>query len=496
MPDPQTGLPAIGAAADGGGEGDAHGGWLELLRNRRFLLLEASGALGGAGYAVYSVSVLFLAYDLTGNLAVTGAVLFIEYGAYTCTFLVAPLVDRARNKRSILLVCYPLLAAAAFTLAIALRQGHVSVPLLLGVVAVLSILWDFVWAVYMLAPRLVLSPRQLLVGSGLSSALSVGTQVGGTAVGGALLFLVGPAGGAAAYVVLLVAAAVLSLPLSLPVDEAPQGRFWEIFVDGWKSFRGRAGASLRRFAGLEVVYGYAVALPVLLMPALAHQRFSDPSAVYAVLVTSYAVGGSAAGAVVGHFNPRRSVGALLIGTPALAALAFTLLPRGPGSEAICVALIAVTGAAVSVRVLGEVLLGPGLIPAGSARPGHLQPLPVHRVRRRGCGADRRGRVGRGAALRTGVRGRRRLRSDGRDRRGSTVRPEDGLLNRLPVRGVGEAVLPRRTREREPRGLRGQNERDGGHFRGARRSAATWRGVPVNLVRESTKQSGFPDGSRT
>ncbi len=327
----------------------ARGGWWELARNRRFLLLEASGALGGAGYAVYAVSVLFLTYGLTGNLVVTGLVLFIEYGVYTGTFLVAPLVDRAPDKRTVLLVCYPLMAAAALALALSLRSGTISIGLLLGLVLVLSVLWDFVWAVYMIAPRLVVEKRQLLLASGLANIFSIGTQVGGTAVGGLLLFFVGPSGGAAVYCGLLAAGAIASVPLALPVRSAEREPFGEMFRRGWASFRGRAGASLRRFAGLETLYGFASGLPLLLLPAIAHQGFARPSAVYALLVTSYTVGGAAAGALVGHLNPRRSVGPLLVGLPLVAAACLLVLARGPFSEAGLAGTVAALGAAISVR---------------------------------------------------------------------------------------------------------------------------------------------------
>ncbi len=325
------------------------GGWSELLRNRRYLLLLGSGTLAGAGYAVYSVSVLFLAYGLSGNLLVAGAVLFIEYGVYTLTFLIAPLVDRARDKRTVLLVCYPIQALAAALLAVELRGGALSVPVLLGLVLVLAVLWDFVWATFMIAPPLVLPKRQLFVADGLSSVVSVGTQVGGYAGGGALLYFVGPYGGASAYAVLLLGAFLIALPLRLRVEHPPDTRFLETFRRGWDAFRGRAGRSLRSLAGVDVLFGFFSAVPPLLLPAIAFERFGTPASAYAVLVTAFALGGSLAGILVGHANPRRHVGRLLILTPVLAGVSLlALLPTGV-PLALPAFLVAVAGAAVSVR---------------------------------------------------------------------------------------------------------------------------------------------------
>src|SRR6266849_5105344 len=94
----------------------ARGGWAELLQNRRFLLLQASGAFAGAGYAVYSVTVLF-----------------IEYAVYTGTFLVAPFVDRARDKRTLLLLWYPIQAVAAASLAVGIESGSLPLVALLAI---------------------------------------------------------------------------------------------------------------------------------------------------------------------------------------------------------------------------------------------------------------------------------------------------------------------------------------------------------------------------
>jgi hypothetical protein len=321
----------------------------ELLHHRKFLLFEASGALASAGYAIYSISVLFLAYGLTGNLVVAGAVLFLEYGVYTATFLVAPLVDRARDKRALLLVCYPLQALAAALLALGLHRGDLTVPELLGLVAALALLWDFVWAVYMVSPKILLTKPQLLVAGGISNAFSVGTQVGGYAGGGALLFLVGPAGGATAYVVLLVAAILPALFVPLVVADPPRSSFPAAFREGWAAFRGRAGRAMRAFAGVELLYGFFSAVPILLVPALAYQRFPNPSAVYGPLVTAYALGGALGGIVLGRVNPRGSVGLVLIGSSIAVGALVLLLDAIPASLLLLGAVLGGIGAGGTVR---------------------------------------------------------------------------------------------------------------------------------------------------
>ena len=326
-----------------------HGGWRELLRNRPYLLMQASSALAGAGYAVYSVSVVFLAYGITGNLLIAGAVFFIETGVYTMTFLVAPIVDRARNKRDILLACYPFQALAAGVLAYALRTGHATVPLLLGVSFVVALGWDFVWAAFMVAPPILVPKRHLYIADSLNNIVGAGTQIGGYAGGGALLYFIGPVGGATAYVVILLAAIVVTLPLSLRVENPPTTPFWETFRRGWDAFRGRAGRTFRALATMETYLGFFTTLPALLVTAIAYQRFADPAEAYGTLITVYAVGGSVAGIVVGHYNPRRSVGFLLLLCPVLAGVFMVALAPASGSLGLVGALLALVGAALTVR---------------------------------------------------------------------------------------------------------------------------------------------------
>ena len=327
------------------------------------MLLQGTSALAGAGYAVYSVSVLFLAYGLTGNLLIAGLVLFIEYGVYTATFLIAPIVDRARDKRTVLLGCYPVQAAAAVTLAVALRTGTLTTPLLLGLVAVLAVMWDFAWAVFLVAPPLVVPKRLLFAADGVASMLSVGTQVGGYAGGGALVFLVGPYGGATAYAVLLVLAAILAAPLALTVDRAPRTPFWTTFRHGWDRFRGEAGRSLRALGTVEVLAGFFSGVPPLLIPAIAYQGHADPAAIYGPLVTAYAVGGSFGGIAIGHWNPRRSVGWVLVIAPALAGVG--LLVLGPASSLLwaVVSVLAGVGAAGTIRYSAKYAWVQGTYPA-------------------------------------------------------------------------------------------------------------------------------------
>src|SRR5271157_3598602 len=96
----------------------------ELLRNRRFVFLWGAGSLGDAGYAVYSISVLWLSYQISHSLFISGLVLFAEFGIYALSFLAGPFVDRAANLRTVMLIGYPLQGVAAAAIGWATISGH------------------------------------------------------------------------------------------------------------------------------------------------------------------------------------------------------------------------------------------------------------------------------------------------------------------------------------------------------------------------------------
>ena len=103
-------------------------GYGELLRNRTWLLWEISADAASVGYSVYAISIPWFAYQFSGNFLIVGVVLFVEVGIYSLTFLIGPLVDRARDKRSVYLACYPAQAVAAAVLGLAVVEDSSRSP--------------------------------------------------------------------------------------------------------------------------------------------------------------------------------------------------------------------------------------------------------------------------------------------------------------------------------------------------------------------------------
>ncbi len=157
------------------------------MGNRQFLIFLGSSNAATVGYAVYSVSIVWLAYTVSHNFLVVGAVIFIEYACYTATFLIGPFVDRVRNQRTIFVVSYPIQAAAAAAIGFGVLDGFLSVGLLFALVTVLSILWDMTWAAINAAPGDLLAPDEQFAASGVSGAVGGVLTIAGYAVGGTLI---------------------------------------------------------------------------------------------------------------------------------------------------------------------------------------------------------------------------------------------------------------------------------------------------------------------
>jgi hypothetical protein len=155
-------------------------GFRSVLRNRHYLFWFASSDAATVGYSVYSISVVWLAYVTTHSYAIVGLVLFVEYATYAAAALVTPFADRARNQRSIYLACFPVQAVAAAVLGWGANDGFLTIPLLLGLILVISSFWDLAWAAFQAAPRLLLTPEELFAASGFSGPSAAPTRSPGT----------------------------------------------------------------------------------------------------------------------------------------------------------------------------------------------------------------------------------------------------------------------------------------------------------------------------
>lgn len=286
-------------------------GFRSVLRNRQYVVFLASANSSAMGYSVYSISIVWLTYTLTHDFLVVGAVLAIEAAAYTATFLFGPIVDRVRNQRTIFLWSYPVQAAAAAVLGWGFVARFVTEPLLFGLVAAISLLWDMTWAAANAAPGVLLSPDEQFAASGVSGALGGGLSILGYALGGALILAVGADGGMFLYAGLLVAATLLAVPLRISPPTGPERSFAESFREGWRFVTGGRGRPLLQLAAVDSIVGFLTFAPALLITLLATTIYHGSPTGYGVLFVADVAGGVLAGLALGRWNPRGRVGLVL-----------------------------------------------------------------------------------------------------------------------------------------------------------------------------------------
>ena len=285
----------------------------EFLKNRSFLLFEARGTMSAVSYTIYIGTILWLTYRLSGGIFLSGIVIGVQTVVFTLTFLISPLVDRVYDKRWVFVLCYPVQTALAVTLGLTYALGWLSVPLLLVIVVLLAVLWDFTEAADETTTRLLFGKDHLFVISGLGGAIGGGVSIAMYFTAGAAIALFGPSGGSYVVAALLAAGTILALPLAIPTPKITKQTWWSGMREGWAVFRGDKGTPLRHLSLLQLVVGFFVAAPLLLLTLFVGRSFAASQATYAELYVAYLVGGIVIGLILGRVNPRGYVGLVTLG---------------------------------------------------------------------------------------------------------------------------------------------------------------------------------------
>jgi MFS family permease len=311
------------------------GGLRAVLGLNRFYLWLAARFAGTIGYSAWSLSVLWLAYQISGSLVLSAIVLFVQYTLYAVTFIAGPFVDRQTDKRTVYLIVYPAEAVTAALLGVAVTTGHLTVPILLGAVIVMSVLEDFWWTADNTVPRILTGRENVLRAMGLAEALGGGGSLAGYSLGAALLVVVGPSAGAYLFAALLAASAILIAPVRIRSAKVRESRLLSNFLEGWRILFAGKGRPLLQIGTLFAAEGFFLGAPALLVTLFANRDFSGSSQVYGILFTAFVVGAVAGSLLIGRANPRAYLGRLLVSAMvaegAAVAFAVAVLPSLPGS---------------------------------------------------------------------------------------------------------------------------------------------------------------------
>lgn len=304
-------------------------GYGRLLLERRFLAYFSSTSVGSAGYAVYAVAIPWIAYQVGGPLAV-GLALFLEFTIFSLSFLTGPILDRAADLRAGLVASYVLLAVFSFLFGLLADEHRLDLPLLLALIAALSLVWDFAWTATNVAlPRLVRT-EEILRANGLLGAAGGLVEFGAYASGAALLLLAGAGADMLLYGALNGAAAIGALWITAPRRGAIRPGLAAAFREGWAFLAEGAGRPRLQIAGVSAVQAFASLAPILLLTTLAAR--SGAPAAYGLAYTAFAVGGILGNLLLGQLAPRARLGrwlaAFAVGEGALLLVATVLFPIG------------------------------------------------------------------------------------------------------------------------------------------------------------------------
>jgi MFS family permease len=274
----------------------------------RYYFLSASA--GDASYAVYTVTILWVALQGTGSVAVTGAVVALEFGIYSLSFVVAPFLDRFQDLRAVLLVGYPVQAILAASLAVLAGTHHLNVVNLLPLVAALSFAWNFTYTATLAAlPRLVVDER-LMLANGLMSAVSSLDLIAGYAVGGALIVLNQPAVGLYLYSALNIVGGLAAIPLILPSivgGRRASSSLSEELKAGWAYLGATKDPPFLPLAAYSAANAFFSGAPFLLILVLSRLPFGPSGEIYALLFVAFAVGGVVGSLIFGRLSPRTNL---------------------------------------------------------------------------------------------------------------------------------------------------------------------------------------------
>jgi hypothetical protein len=330
------------------GLGERLGPWA-LLHNRAFILFQARGTANSVGYSVYIGIILWLSYSLTGGILWSGVVIGVQTLVFTLTFLISPLVDRLYDKRWVFVACYPIQAGLALVLGLTYAIGALTIPLLLVIVVSLAILYDFTEAADETTTRILFGRDHLFIVSGIAAAIGGGVSIALYFTAGATLALFGAAGGALLLASLLAAGTGLAVPLSIPTPTTTFQTWWNGLRQGWALFRGIEGRTLRQLAVLQFVAGFFLAGPTLILTLYVGQFFQASQSTYAAFYIAYLVGGIVIGLLLGHANPRGSIGVVITGSMLAIGLALLGVEIAIVSASVSTVVWFVVGAASTAR---------------------------------------------------------------------------------------------------------------------------------------------------
>ncbi len=280
---------------------------MALLANKYFLAYCAKTSASSLGYTLYMITIPAYAFLISRSIIFTGIVLFIEYGIYSMTFLAGPIVDKVRDKRSILSASEIGIGIAALILGLTMLYDSGNKYILLPIIGLIAALWDVAWTADHAVLPFIVSDQDLGRGNGIISALGSGHVAAGLAIGGFLFAVLQPFYSILLYSACLLFSGIIALTIPLKLDKKTTDET-RGFITGWKYLLEEQKPMII-FAVVIAIFSVFANAPIL---AVAYIYGVTSPFLYSVLFSLYYVGSMLSGVVLARKFPGKSLGKVLL----------------------------------------------------------------------------------------------------------------------------------------------------------------------------------------
>ncbi|WP_077622700.1 MFS transporter [Sediminibacillus massiliensis] len=284
----------------------------ELFKNRNFFLLFLGRIITNMGDSLYTVAVMWLVYDLSGSAFYSGLAGFLVMAPAVLQFLTGPLIDRWPLKKTLVntQVAQGLLV---LLIPVAYYLNILSVPLLLVIMPLVSMLNQFVYPAQNAALPAILPKEQLIKGNSAFSFAYQGVDLVFNALAGIIIAIVGAAVLFLIDSVTFAITAVIFLLLKMPEsskDDDPSLKpvlgYWQELTEGVQFVTRSLLAKI--FTGM-IVANFAIGATLAVLPVYADENGGPELYGFYLAALSF---GSLTGALAAPFLEKFRLGRLII----------------------------------------------------------------------------------------------------------------------------------------------------------------------------------------
>jgi MFS family permease len=292
-----------------------YGRYTDILKDGNFLRFWFSTLSADLGYSMFELGVTWLVISISRSAAITGAVLFVEFTAYSLTAAIGPFIDASANKKAFIVRIFPIQAGIAVAVTVLIIIHAITVPLLLLIAFIMAILWDFPWLAQSAILQTIMKRERLLQANSLMQAFGGGSTVFINALAGFVIAVAGVQGISAIYAIAFLISAAGMTTVRVPVNpnlrrDKPQ--FLAALKDGWRFVMKGQRKDLRELFFVSGIQGFFSVAPLLLITVTAFIILKGNVVEYGILNGLLLAGGFAGNFIFGKINPTKSIGKVLL----------------------------------------------------------------------------------------------------------------------------------------------------------------------------------------